>query len=81
MPSARSAICKQRHLQAKQRRLQVKQRLLGMIPGLRVFLDVDNLSDISKLEAHVDASDDELLRSVDGESIAAYASRARPTAR
>ena len=34
----------------------VKQRLLEMIPGMRVFLDVDDLEDISDLEGYISRS-------------------------
>ena len=34
----------------------VKQRLLEMIPELRVFLDVDDLEDISDLESYISRS-------------------------
>ena len=35
----------------------IKAQLAALIPGLRVFLDVDDLSDIGALEEHVDGSD------------------------
>lgn len=35
----------------------IKQRLLEMVPRTRIFLDVDDLEDISQLEAAVDGSD------------------------
>eukprot|EP00966_Prymnesium_polylepis_P315286 7284848-Prymnesium_polylepis.1 len=34
----------------------VKRRLVQVLPGWRCFLDVDDLDDISRLEAHIDAS-------------------------
>jgi len=39
----------------------VKQRLLEMVPDMRVFLDVDDLADISELEAYIDRSEKVLV--------------------
>ena len=33
-----------------------KQRLLEMLPGLQVFLDVDDLEDISNLQGYIERS-------------------------
>ena len=35
----------------------IKAQLTAMLPGLRVFLDVDNLDSISKLEDYIDSTD------------------------
>ena len=35
----------------------IKQRLLEMIPGLQIFLDVDDLEDIANLGGYIDRSD------------------------
>jgi len=34
----------------------VKRRLVQLLPGWKFFLDVDNLDDVSRLEAHIDRS-------------------------
>ena len=44
----------------------VKQRLLEMIPGLRVFLDVDDLDEIGDLEAYITRTATTLVYCSDG---------------
>ena len=35
----------------------IKAQLLALVPGLRIFLDVDDLTDICALEAFIDSTD------------------------